>query len=212
MVYFLKALISLSKKLIIISFLFRLFSKIKWIRAIWILFNSFLTFIFGLAYSDVYGFNDIIESLKNYIEYIKNTKFYSLLIKIFKVTKEINQEEVITNKEILDHKEINKEIMTNKDILNENLEISRKSYNEIPNRWDNLDSKEISNENNNIPFYNNWYFWITVSILTVSLTYYYWDNVYDFVINYLNLKKDESNGSGTNTGITYNLKEVDIFF
>jgi hypothetical protein len=45
--------------------------------------------------------------------------------------------------------------MTNNDNLNENLEISRKSYNEIPNRWDNLEFKEITNENNDIPIYNN---------------------------------------------------------
>jgi hypothetical protein len=53
------------------------------------LFNSFLTFIFGLAYSDVYGFKDIFDGLILYwsqiIEYIHNSKFYKILIKEFKL-------------------------------------------------------------------------------------------------------------------------------
>lgn len=162
-----KGIIALLSKLTIISFIFRFFSRIKWVKTIWVLFNSFLTFIFGLAYVDVYGFSDIIEGFKNYIEYIKNSKFYSLLIKIFKTTKDINKPEISTE----DLKETN----SHENFSSGSTENKKVQTRDVKNiEWNYRNSEEI-----NKPFYQTWYFWISISIISASLCYYYWDNLSD---------------------------------
>ena len=62
----------------IVSIILMLILRFKLIRFIWILISSLMTFIFGLAYSDIYGFkvifDEIIESFSFFIDYIHNTK------------------------------------------------------------------------------------------------------------------------------------------
>jgi hypothetical protein len=69
-----------------------------------------MTFIFGLAYSDIYGFkvifDEIIESFSFFIDYIHNTKFYHIFIKILTSIKGVNEELI---KEKTDSIEILKE-------------------------------------------------------------------------------------------------------
>jgi len=68
------------------------------------------------------------------------------------------------------------------------------------NRWDNKNIKQIDDkvftndefnklEETNKPFYLNWYFLISISVISLSLIYYYWDNISDLIekIKILNL-------------------------
>nr|AWX52936.1 hypothetical protein [Lactarius sp. (in: basidiomycete fungi)] len=103
--YFKKVIFLLSKmwtflsKLTIFSIILNVILKFKLIRFIWILFSSLITFIFGLAYSDVYGFKaicyEIIEYFYYAIDYIHGTKFYHILTKILSSIKDVNEESII---------------------------------------------------------------------------------------------------------------------
>lgn len=78
-------------------------------------------FIFGLAYSDVYGFKDLIENIKFYwsydIDYIHDTKYYQFIIKILNFIKQENiiSENKNENIKIEDNLENKKDISENKE-------------------------------------------------------------------------------------------------
>lgn len=201
-------------KLTILSIIFKLISKIKLIRVIWVSFYSIISFIFGLAYSEVYGYSDLIEIIKNYwsqiLTYIHDLKLYKLIIKVLSSTKEI--EEISNNSSI--KKEIEEISNNSKNVIGEdNEDFSSKNQksetNQISNikndRWNNrnIEKNQIeefnSIEENNKPFYLNWYFLISVSIISVSLIYYYWDNINELIEKIKNIKPGDNPPDRDNT-------------
>jgi len=177
-------------KLSVISLFFKCISKFWFIKYIWNLFNVFLVFIIGLAYSDIYGFNNIYEELLNiwnkYIGYIQETKFYQFIKNILSSSEEspnkIEKEEVQTEEKSL-IKEQSDEVSNNPD------RYTTIEENQIANIEDNRENS--GNSRVNEPFYWNKYFLITLSIISLSLIYYYWDNISELVDKLRNIKPDD---------------------
>lgn len=199
-------------KITILSIIFKLISKIKWIRVIWITLYSMVTFILGLAYSDVYGFKDIIESINNYwsyiINYIHDTKYFQFIIKILNF---IKQESVISenkneNIKIEDNLENKKDISEIKENGFSSWKSETEQSSNIENdRWNNWNSEKNKIEETDKPFYLNWYFLISVSIISASLIYYYWDNISELSSNLIEKLKNLKPGDDPNN----NPRDVD---
>ena len=197
-------IIKILSKLTIISILFKLFSKINLIRIIWISVYSFISFIFGLSYSDVYGFNDLIEGIKNYwsniLLYTKELKLYKIITKLLTSSKEIDEISKIS--ETINEEELNK-VNSKKEIPYENFSSRQsetiQSSTIENNRQSNRNIREIEVLTNkdlnkleelNKPFYLNWYFLISITTISLTLTYYYWDNISEITSNLIDRLKN----------------------
>lgn len=195
----------------------------------WTIVSSILFSIFGIVFSDVYSFKEIFEHIKfywnEYVNFIHETKISKVLTKILKFFKEFNLEkENVTEVKINSKSEIVENIKKeelnfdiSEDIKKEELNIPssklRTSYSssteskiwnehdiERNNKIDRSnigDSSEVNRE-----FFQNKYFFIAISIISVSLIYYYWDNISEL----LNIfrKPDPDNKT------TYDLRELII--
>jgi len=79
-------------KLTLFSIILKFLRKIKILRLVWGLINSVLISIFGIVYSDVYGFKEVFDYFKyywiEYINFIHETRFYKVLEKMLKSIKE----------------------------------------------------------------------------------------------------------------------------
>jgi hypothetical protein len=190
-------IIKIFSKLTIISIIFKLFSKIKLIRIIWISVYSFISFIFGLSYSEVYGFNDLIDGIKNYwsniLLYTKELKLYKIITKLLTSSKEIDEisnfYETIIQEELIQvnsQKEIPYEKISSgksETIQSSTIENNRQSNRNI-REIEVLTNKDLNKlEEINKPFYLNWYFLISITTISLTLIYYYWDNISEITSN-----------------------------
>jgi hypothetical protein len=190
-------IIKIFSKLTIISIIFKLFSKIKLIRIIWISVYSFISFIFGLSYSEVYGFNDLIDGIKNYwsniLLYTKELKLYKIITKLLTSSKEIDEiskiYETIIQEELIQvnsQKEIPYENISSgksETIQSSTIENNRQSNRNI-REIEVLTNKDLNKlEEINKPFYLNWYFLISITTISLTLIYYYWENISEITSN-----------------------------
>lgn len=87
-----KNLITFMNKIALFTILIKYFRKIKIMRFILTIINSVLVSMFGIVFSDVYGFQEIFEYIKyywmEYVDFVHETKIYKILVKIFKVINE----------------------------------------------------------------------------------------------------------------------------
>lgn len=207
--YFWKLVKSLPRFYILIgkiglfSFLFKILKQIKVLRVILHGINSVILLIFGIAYSDIYGFAQLFDKISyywdQYVVFIHETKIYKILVKILKGFKDedlpVSKIEEIT-KEIelpenkITFKESEEEFLFSSESKNERNEIT----NFENNKWDIRNTEKI--ESSDKPFYHNQFLIIAVSIISLSLIYHYWDNIYDFFVNFLdNIKPDDNSDS-----------------
>lgn len=191
-------LLTLIKKLTIISLILKLLSKVKFIRIVWVGFNSFIAFIFGLAYSDVYDFKDLFDMVTNsyyqVVESLHKSKLFKLLVKILKSTKDLDDSPVLPKEEIkVTPKEVPKQETT---ILHKEDSVTEKPYTQKDfSRWHTEDKKwksyDIENNRRNIEnttkvdgsFIERNFWAIAISVISLSLIYYYWDNITDLSSN-----------------------------
>jgi len=145
-------------------------------RFIFRIINYFLLSTFGIFISDIYGLREIITQIEYYwIEYVNlihENKIYKTLIKIFHVVADENKSEVIEDKVVENKSEIIKYKSESKIINSEIPSSGRELKNEkiVHDKTSGGDEKENW-------FKLNKYFWIGLSIVSLSLIYIYWDSI-----------------------------------
>lgn len=182
----------LISKLALFTILIKYFRKFKLMRFIFRIINYFLLSTFGIFISDIYGLREIITQIEYYwIEYVNlihENKIYKTLIKIFHVVADENKSEVIEDKVVENKSEIIKYKSESKIINSEIPSSGRELKNEkiVHDKTSGGDEKENW-------FKLNKYFWIGLSIVSLSLIYIYWDSISEL---FKNVKPDDD---GSNT-------------
>jgi hypothetical protein len=195
-----KALIT---KITLFTIIIKYITKFKLLRFIWKIINYILISTFGIFLSDIYGLTEIIAQIEyhwmKYVNFIHESKIYSVLVKIFHVVIDENKSEVIENKSEI----INDKVVENKfesKIINS----------EIPSSGNELKNEKIvhdktSGENEKEKWWElNKYFLIGLSIISLGLIYIYWDSINEL---FKNIKPDPSSPDGSNTPVFLDHKE-----
>jgi len=166
------------------------------LRFIWKIINYILISTFGIFLSDIYGLKEIIAQIEyywmKYVNFIHETKIYSVLVKIFHV--------------VVDNDENKSEVIEDKSQIVENKSESNMVKSELPSSEGKLKNEKIvhdktsgGNEKENW-FELKTYFLIGLSIITLSLIYIYWDSISEL------FKKPDLGGEGES-----NTSETPIF-
>lgn len=201
---------SLLTKITLFTIIFKILKKIRLVRFIFGLFNSLLALIFGIAYLDIYGFEDIYNKIvyywNQYIDLIHETKIYKVFSKFLKSFKE----EDIIKSEVKEIKkpEIKKEEIENnsESLFSSTWENETKHVEENrENTWDFRKIDEIDEIDK--PFYKNPYFIVTLTIVSASLIYYYSDEIvtstylaYEWLINHRPWRRRDGDNGPDNIG------------
>lgn len=186
---------SILTKITLFTILFNFLRKMKLIRFIWTIINSFLFSIFGIIFSDFYGFKEIYEIIKYYwilyVDFIHETKLYKIFSKILGVINEpvIEKTEVKNDNKLEEIQIIENKEDNSYDFPSSDQQIKTKKTWDLENHWGDSENPEI---NKNSPY--NTYFLIVISIITVSLIYVYWDSIYSW---FGKIKPDEGSNSPT---------------
>jgi hypothetical protein len=178
-------------KLTLFSIILKILRKIKIVRLVWGLINSVLFSIFGIVFSDVYGFKEVFDYLKyywiEYINFIHETRIYKVLEKILKSIKEsdIKPSEVKPKSEVIESV-IKKEVTeTPSSFMTTNNPSSTGSEISITESEDNIrrtNKQEI----------NNKYIFLVSLFLLAGLTWFLWENI----ITFLSSKPDSPDSDG----------------
>jgi hypothetical protein len=202
---------NLITKIALFTILMKYFSKIKLMRFIFRIINYIFLSTFGIFISDVYGLKEIIIQIEyywmNYVDFIHETKIYKLLVKIFHVIIDKNESEVIRDKsELIENKsKIENKFDNESKIINSELPSSGR---ELKNEKIMNDKTGEGNEKENW-FELNKYYWIALSIISLTLIYIYWDSIIEFFKNVKpDLGKDEDGSTTTNSPIFKTHEEV----
>jgi len=178
-------------------------------RFIFRIINYFLLSTFGIFISDIYGLREIITQIEYYwIEYVNlihENKIYKTLIKIFHVVADENKSEVIEDKVVENKSEIIKYKSESKIINSEIPSSGRELKNEkiVHDKTSGGDEKENW-------FKLNKYFWIGLSIVSLSLIYIYWDSISEL---FKNVKPDDDGSNTPETPIfTSHQEEYEEYF
>ena len=199
----------LISKLALFTILIKYFRKFKLMRFIFRIINYFLLSTFGIFISDIYGLREIITQIEYYwIEYVNlihENKIYKTLIKIFHVVADENKSEVIEDKVVENKSEIIKYKSESKIINSEIPSSGRELKNEkiVHDKTSGGDEKENW-------FKLNKYFWIGLSIFSLSLIYIYWDSISEL---FKNVKPDDDGSNTPETPIfTSHQEEYEEYF
>lgn len=186
-------------KITLFSILIKYFRIFKLIRFIWSLINSVLLSTFGIVFSDLSGFKEIFAHIEyywiEYVNFIHRTKIYKILIKLFNEIKEsednsnleinkvksekVSKPEIIENKSEskINNSEINEFPSSGRELKEEKIVPDKTSWGNIQEKWFQLDK----------------YFWIGLSIVSLTLIYYNWD----FITQLFKNVKPDNDGSTT---------------
>lgn len=191
-----KNLITLMNKIAFFIILMKYFRKFKLMRILIRIINYIFLSTLGIFISDVYGITEVIAGIEyywmEYVNFIHESKIYKTLVKIFSVVRDENKSEVIESKVVVNNSEIIKEPLKSETIS---------KLNELPSSGRELKNEKIvhdktsgGNEKENW-FKLNKYFWIGLSIFSLSLIYIYWDSISEL---FKNVKPDDD---GSNTPV-----------
>ena len=191
-----KNLITLMNKIAFFIILMKYFRKFKLMRILIRIINYIFLSTLGIFISDVYGITEVIAGIEyywmEYVNFIHESKIYKTLVKIFSVVRDENKSEVIESKVVVNNSEIIKEPLKSETIskLNELPSSGRELKNEkiVHDKTSGGDEKENW-------FKLNKYFWIGLSIFSLSLIYIYWDSISEL---FKNVKPDDD---GSNTPV-----------
>lgn len=156
-------------------------------RIIFRIINYILLSTFGILMTDIHGLTEIIAQIEyywmGYVNFIHESKIYKILVKIFHVVSDENKSEVIEDK--------------SKVIENKSEVIEDKSNLEIPSSWEELKNEKIIHDKTSGDEKENWlnlnkYYWIGLSIVSLTLFYIYWDSIIELLKN---TKPDDDDGS-----------------
>lgn len=173
-----------------------LVEKFKLMRILIRIINYIFLSTLGIFISDVYGITEVIAGIEyywmEYVNFIHESKIYKTLVKIFSVVRDENKSEVIESKVVVNNSEIIKEPLKSETIskLNELPSSGRELKNEkiVHDKTSGGDEKENW-------FKLNKYFWIGLSIVSLTLIYIYWDSISEL---FKNVKPDDD---GSNTPV-----------
>jgi hypothetical protein len=190
-IYKYKALIT---KITLFTIIIKYIRKFKLLRFIWKIINYILISTFGIFLSDIYGLKEIIAQIEynwmKYVNFIHETKIYSVLVKIFHV--------------VVDNDENKSEVIEDKSKVVENKSESKIIKTEIPSSGTELKNEKIihdktsgGNEKENW-FELKTYFLIGLSIISLGLIYIYWDSINEL---FNNVKPDDSSSDGSNNPV-----------
>jgi hypothetical protein len=191
-----KNLITLMNKIAFFIILMKYFRKFKLMRILIRIINYIFLSTLGIFISDVYGITEVIAGIEyywmEYVNFIHESKIYKTLVKIFSVVRDENKSEVIESKVVVNNSEIIKEPLKSETIskLNELPSSGRELKNEkiVHDKTSGGDEKENW-------FKLNKYFWIGLSIVSLTLIYIYWDSISEL---FKNVKPDDD---GSNTPV-----------
>lgn len=170
---------SLITKITLFTILIKYFRKIRIIKFIFRIINYFFLSTFGIFISDIYGFKEIIAEIEyywmKYVNFIHENKIYKSLIKIINL--------------VIDIDETKSEVIKDNSKIDENKSESKIINSELPSSERELKNEKIvhdktsgGDEKENW-FELNKYFWIGLSVICLSLTYFYWDSIIGLIKN-----------------------------
>ena len=206
-----KNLITLMNKIAFFIILMKYFRKFKLMRILIRIINYIFLSTLGIFISDVYGITEVIAGIEyywmEYVNFIHESKIYKTLVKIFSVVRDENKSEVIESKVVVNNSEIIKEPLKSETIskLNELPSSGRELKNEkiVHDKTSGGDEKENW-------FKLNKYFWIGLSIFSLSLIYIYWDSISEL---FKNVKPDDDGSNTPETPIfTSHQEEYEEYF
>jgi hypothetical protein len=194
-----KNLISFMNKIALFTILIKYFRKFKLMRIIIRIINYIFLSTFWIFIKDIYGLKEILAQIEfywmEYVNLIHENKIYKTLVKIFHVVSDENKSEVIEDK--------SKVVENKSEIIKDKSETISK-LNEIPSSGKELKNEKIvhdktsgGNEKENW-FQVNKYFWIGLSIISLSLICVYWDSISGL---FNNIKPDDDGSTTTETPI-----------
>nr|UEP17194.1 hypothetical protein [Russula sp.] len=152
---------------------------------------------FGIFISDIYGLKEIILQIEyywmNYVHFIHENKIYKILVKIFNVVNDENKSNVIENKsEVIENK--SEEIEDKSKVIK-----SKIIESEFPSSGRTFQEEKIIHDKSSTgDVKENWFeinkYLIGLSILclTLTLSYIYWDSIWEL---FKNVKPDDDDGS-----------------
>lgn len=204
---------NLITKIALFTILIKYFRKIRIMRFIFRIINYIFLSTFGIFISDIYGLKEIIAQIEyywmEYVNFIHESKIYKTLVKIFHVVTDENKSEVIENKS---------EVIEDKSKVVENKSESKIINSEIPSSGRELKNEKIvhdktsgGDEKENW-FELNKYYWIGLSILSLTLMYVYWDSIIELLKH--KIPDDDDDGSTTIDSPVYvnHEKEYEKYF
>jgi len=195
---------NLITKIALFTIFMKYFRKFRIMRTMFRIINYIFLSTLGIFISDIYGFKEIIAQIEyywmEYVNFIHESKIYKTLVKIFHLVNDENKSEVIENKS---------EIIEDKSKVIENKSKSKLNDSEIPSSGKELKNEKIihdktsrGNTKENWFEINN-YYWIALSIVSLTLIYFYWDSIMEL---FKNVKPDDD-GSTTTDSIVFQSHE-----
>jgi hypothetical protein len=195
---------NLITKIALFTILIKYLRKFKFIKIIIRIINYILLGTMGIFISDIYGLQEIIAEIEyywmKYVNFIHESKIYKTLVKIFHLVNDENKSEVIENKS---------EIIEDKSKVIEDKSKSKLNNSEIPSSGKELKNEKIIHDKTSRgDTKENWfeinnYYWIALSIVSLTLIYFYWDSIMEL---FKNVKPDDD-GSTTTDSIVFQSHE-----
>lgn len=174
---------NLITKIALFTFLIKYFRKIKVMKILFRIVNYIFLSTFGIFISDIYGLKEIIAQIEyywmGYVNFIHESKIYKTLVKIFHIINDEDKSEVIEDKA---------KIVENKSKVVENTHESKINNSEIPSSGSELKNEKIVHDKTSGRVEKNWlelnkYYWIALSILSLTLIYFYRDSIIELFKN-----------------------------
>ena len=181
-------------KIALFTILIKYIKNFKLLRFIWKIINYILLSTLGIFISDIYGLKEIIAQIEyywmEYVNFIHETKIYKVLIKIFHV--------------VVDFDENHSEVIEDKSKIVENKSKSNIVKSELPSSEGELKNEKIihdktsgGNEKENW-FELNKYYLIGLSIISLGLIYICWDSINEL---FNNVKPGDDDSTTTETPV-----------
>lgn len=169
-------------KITLFTILIKYFRKIKIIRIVFRIINYTFLSTLGIFITDIYGLKEIIVQIEyywmKYVDFIHENKIYKTLLKIFNVISSENKSEIIEDKSKLSENKLESKIIDS----------------EIPSSRTDIKKEEIihdktSRGNEKEEWLKLNKYWIGLSILSLTLIYFYWDSIIEL---FKNVKPDNN--------------------
>jgi hypothetical protein len=172
-------------KITLITLIIRIFKRFNLLRRLWIIINTVVMSIFGISMMDIYGlsilsalFAEIAQITGNIVNYLSNTKFYSIISGYLGY-------KIETPTRVESSSKIQPEIPRIEERVTRNSKISS---------WFEDKSQEIVE---NKPFYEDKYFIYGIIFVASCLTYYYFgDEIKLYTVSLWNLLRGRRPGEG----------------
>jgi hypothetical protein len=198
---------NLISKIALFTILIKYLRKFRIMSFIFRIINYIFLSTFGIFISDIYGLKEIIAQIEyywmGYVNFIHESKIYKTLVKIFHVVIDENKSEVIEDKSKVDK---------NKSEVFKDKSESKLNESDIPSSGKELKNEKIIHDKTSggdekekwFELNKNNYYWIALTIVSLTLIYIYWDSIIEL---FKNVDPDDDGSTTTDSPVFLDPKE-----